>query len=388
MNDVLIVGGGIMGLWAAVLADRAGLKTLLVERETLGAGASGGVLGALMPHIPDRWDEKKQFQFDALVSLETEIARVEAETGLSAGYRRCGRLIPLAKPHLHTIALRHRQDAGLHWQSPGGDYHWHVHDTAPAKDWLDPAFAASGVVLETLAARVSPRHLIAMLGARLEQSPRVRIEQGCELTDLDPDSGQATFADGRVEAFGHCILSNGVQAFPLFDRFLQAPVTSGTGVKGQAALLKGAIINPDTPIVYTDGVYVVPHENGMVAVGSTSEITFDEPFSTDAQLDGLLARARALVPALAQAEIVERWAGVRPKAARRDPMAGRHPRHERLHMLAGGFKVSFGIAHRLAAAVITGIDGGVEDTLPDAFRCSTHVEKLEASAGDGGRPGG
>lgn len=89
---LLIVGGGIMGLWAAVKAERLGIDTLLVEAGRLGGGASGGLLGALMPHMPDRWSDKKQFQFDALVALEAEIAGLEAETGLSGGYRRCGRI--------------------------------------------------------------------------------------------------------------------------------------------------------------------------------------------------------------------------------------------------------------------------------------------------------
>lgn len=79
MCEVLIVGGGVMGLWAAVMAARAGLTTRLLERRLIGSGASGGLLGALMPHMPDRWNDKKQFQFDALVSLEGEIAALETD---------------------------------------------------------------------------------------------------------------------------------------------------------------------------------------------------------------------------------------------------------------------------------------------------------------------
>lgn len=94
--ELLIVGGGIMGLWAAVHAERLGIETLLVDSARLGSGASGGLLGALMPHMPDKWSGKKQFQFDALVALESDIAALEATTGLSAGYRRSGRLIPLS----------------------------------------------------------------------------------------------------------------------------------------------------------------------------------------------------------------------------------------------------------------------------------------------------
>ncbi|MGO7932132.1 FAD-dependent oxidoreductase, partial [Rhizobium ruizarguesonis] len=88
---MLIVGGGIMGLWEAVHAERRGIRTIVTDAGRLGEGASGGLLGALMPHMPDRWSEKKHFQFDALVALEAEIAALEAETGLSAGYTRSGR---------------------------------------------------------------------------------------------------------------------------------------------------------------------------------------------------------------------------------------------------------------------------------------------------------
>lgn len=376
MTDLLIIGGGIMGLWAGVMAERAGLKTLLVERAAIGAGASGGVLGALMPHMPDRWNAKKQFQFDALISLEAEIATLEAATGLSAGYRRSGRLLPLAKPHLRTIAVRHEQDALVNWRAGDRQFHWHVLDQLPIDDWLDIAFAENGVVFDTLAARIAPRSYLAMLSAYLRRSRYVRIEDGRDVVHIDAVTGRADFADGRAEAFGDCIVANGVDAFPFLDGLGSTSDPSGTGVKGQAALLK-ADIDPRLPVVFTDGLYVVPHEKGMVAVGSTSENTLDEPHSTDEQLDVLLARAADLVPLIRNARVVERWAGVRPKAIGRDPMIGRHPDHPRIHALTGGFKISFGIAHRLAAAVIREICGETDDSLPASFRCQAHFDLLK-----------
>lgn len=92
--DLVIVGGGIMGLWAALKAERRGIDTIMIDGDGVASGASGGLLGALMAHMPDRWNEKKQLQFEGLLSLEAEIALLEDETGLSAGYQRCGRLIP------------------------------------------------------------------------------------------------------------------------------------------------------------------------------------------------------------------------------------------------------------------------------------------------------
>lgn len=150
---LLIVGGGIMGLWAAVKAERLGIGTLLVEAGRLGGGASGGLLGALMPHMPDRWSDKKQFQFDALVALEAEIAGLEAETGLSGGYRRCGRIIPLPKPHLRGIAERHERDAAENWRSGERRFQWHVGERPSVAGWVDDAAGEAGFVFDTLAAK-------------------------------------------------------------------------------------------------------------------------------------------------------------------------------------------------------------------------------------------
>ncbi len=380
MVDLLIVGGGIMGLWAAVMADRAGLKTLLVERDKIGAGASGGVLGALMPYMPDRWDDKKQFQFDALVSLERDIATLEAQTGVSAGYRRSGRLIPLPKPHLRTIALRHEQDALVNWWLGDRRFFWHVQDSPAAAGWPENEAMASGVVFDTLAARVDPRLLLALLARALGQSRHVQIEEGRALAGLDPVAGKATFSDGYSLSFGACILAAGVDTFGHLDALPDKPAaaSSGTAVKGQAAVLK-ADLDSALPVIFLDGLYVVPHDNGLVAVGSTSENSFADPVSNDHLLDDLLARARAVVPLLADAPVVERWAGLRPKAIGRDPMVGRHPDHQRLYTLTGGFKISFGLAHRLAASVIGEMAGQRDEALPDSFRCASHFSLLRAS---------
>ncbi|TCL74631.1 FAD-binding oxidoreductase [Rhizobium sp. BK251] len=371
--DLLIVGGGIMGLWAAVHAERAGLNTVLFDAAALGSGASGGLLGALMPHMPDRWSEKKQFQFEALVSLEAEIAALEAATGLSAGYRRSGRIVPLPKPHLRRIAEGHSRDAEAHWRHGERRFHWHLRDEAPVGEWVDPASGESGFVHDTLAARVAPRSLTAVLAAFLRNARHVRIVEGTEVLALDAGQGIARTSTGDIR-FGRCIVAAGYRSFPLLDAMtpgLQVPL--GQPVKGQAALLK-AEVDPDLPVMFRDGLYIVPHEGGHVAVGSTSEDSFAEPFTTDERLDALVAAARALAPCLGHATVVERWAGLRPKAIDRDPMVGPHPDNPGLIALTGGFKVSFGLAHRLAAAAI-GLARDEPDAvaLPRSFSLANHI---------------
>lgn len=362
-----------MGLWAAVHAERRGIDTIIADAGRLGGGASGGLLGALMPHMPDRWSEKKQFQFDALVSLEAEIATLEAATGLSAGYRRSGRLIPLPKPHLEKIARRHCEDAERHWQAGERRFHWHVLDGPPVGGWIEASAGQSGFVHDTLAARVAPRSLIAALVALLRRAKHVRILEHATVAGLDPDRG-TTAIGGENIAFNRCILAAGHQSFPLLQGMtpgLKQPL--GQPVKGQAALLK-AEIDPGLPTIFLDGLYIVAHEGGHAAIGSTSENRFADPTSTDDQLDALIETAREIAPILRDAPVVERWAGLRPKAIDRDPMIGRHPDHPRLIALTGGFKVSFGLAHRLAeAAICIAGDTDCGFLLPESFAISGHI---------------
>lgn len=374
--DLLIIGGGVMGLWAAVKAERLGIDTILVDAGGLGQGASHGLIGALMPHLPDKWSDKKQFQFDALVALEGEVARLEAETGVSYGYRRCGRLIPLPKPHLADIARGHAQDAESRWLAGARKFHWHVLEKTPNPEWLETSIGEAGVVHDTLAGRASPRRFGSALAAALKQARHVRIIENNGVARLD--GRDAVLADGSIIAFGHAIIANGYQAFPLLES-LGPPVPRPLGmpVKGQSALLK-ADVDTDLPVIFLKGLYVVPHEGGTVAIGSTSEEEFDAPFSTDDKLEALIARARKMSPMLAEAPVVERWAGLRPKAIDRDPMIGRHPDHPHILALAGGFKVSFGLAHKLADAVLDAL-AGRSMAVPRSFLLENHLTVARAA---------
>jgi glycine oxidase len=372
--DLLIIGGGVMGLWTALKAGRAGIRVVLVDEGRLGQGASFGHLGALMSHMPDKWNAKKQFQFDALLSLEAEVAALEAETGLSTGYRRAGRLIPLPKPHLRDIALRHEADAREHWLSGDGrHFEWRVTDAPPAAGWPALQGIEGGFVMDTFAARANPRAFTAALAAAIRLLPNVEIREGVTVREIRPAECFAALSDGETLSFGHCVVAAGYKAFPMLERLLpprDQPL--GLPVKGQSAVLK-AEVDPALPLIFLDGLYVVPHEGGHVAIGSTSENRFDDPFATDSLLDNLIERARTLVPALAEAPVIDRWAGLRPKAMARDPMVGPLPGAERILALTGGFKVSFGIAHRLAEAVLQPVLGSRTIEVPASFHITHHL---------------
>ena len=370
--DLLIAGAGVSGLWLALKATRAGLSVTLVERGNPGGGASGGFLGALMPHSPERWNGKKDFQFRALVDLEDEIARLEAETGVPCGYRRVGRILPLTSERGRITAIERIPEAQANW---GEMFGYTVHHTPDRGDWPNILRAPHGVVHETLSARISPPGLLEALLTGLAVMPNFDFRLGVELVELSATGKLARLSDGSTVGFGHAALANGIDAFPMIARLAGLPAHSvGGGVKGQAALMDAGA-PPDLPLVYDDGVYVIAHENGRVAVGSTSENRFDDPQATDERLDEIIKRARKLCPLIKDAPVIRRWAGVRPRAVGRDPMLGPVPGAPGVLAMAGGFKISFGIAHRMADCLVAEITGEAGPETPQSFAVTSHLAK-------------
>ncbi len=366
--DVLVIGGGVFGLSAARSCVAAGLGVIVAEAERIGGGASGGIVGALVPHRPEPWRDFNRFQFDALTVLPDRMAALAAESGRDPGYARTGRLSPLADAGQRARAEAQMAAARAHWGEAG---RLQVLEAPPegAAGWLVPAACPFGVVHDTLSARVAPRLYLSALEAAL--AGRAELREGWRCLGLDPATGVARFGQGEISA-GHVVLAAGTGAFALLEGLIGRPC--GSGVKGQAALLSvGA--PPGLPVIQGDGLYIVAHPRGGVAVGSTSEKTWDEP-GCDERLDALIARARRLSPALAQAEVTERWAGIRPRAPGNAPMVGKLPGLDRMVVAAGGYKIGLGIAHLIGDAVVALIRGEApRHPLPAEFAPERHLAR-------------
>lgn len=369
--DLVIIGAGVVGLWCALKASRQGLSAVVVEKGRIGQGASGGILGALMPHRPAGWTDTKAFQLAALLSLETEVTHLEAATGLSCGYARCGRVMPIgSQPNLVEHA-RWQAGSQAAWPaaSPSGTaVSWNILRDAPDPAW--PAIKPGSVAYssDTLSARINPRKLLAALAAAIQ--PEVVIAENSEVTSIF-DNAEVVLADGTRLAPGRVVVAAGHESFGLLQPVLQREL--GWGIKGQAVLLRPRCRSFDgMPIIYHRGTYVIAHEDGMVAVGSTSQRNFTSPDVDEAVSQDLVQRAVELCPGLADADIVEQWAGVRPRAAGRDPILGTLPDASRIIVASGGFKITLGIAHRMADAALA-FATGAPCELPDSFAVQQHA---------------
>jgi glycine/D-amino acid oxidase-like deaminating enzyme len=203
---------------------------------------------------------------------------------------------------------------------------------------VDPAAAPFGAAHCGLSARIDARAYVAALAVSVGG-----VEGGHRLMQLE--NGTAVFDNDARIAARHIVLATGAEAFRHLPDADGEP--AGRGEKGQAAVLRLREPVGNRPILYLDGTYVVPREDGTVAVGATSERHYDDVSATDTLLDAKIAQAYRICPALEGAETIERWAAARPRAADRGLLVGRHPALDDVSIATGGFKTGLAMAHTL-----------------------------------------
>jgi len=339
MRDITIFGAGAFGLAIAWACTARGASVRVIDPNGVGKGASNGLVGALAPHVPENWNDKKEIQFQSLDMADAFWSEAAEVAGQDAGFARLGRVQPLMDDRAVELARARAESAKELWK---GRYDWTV---IPADDAGIPVASPTGLVIhDTLTARMHPRRATATLAEALRRKGAEILPEG--------------------EAEGTLIHATGIAGL-LELNGLAGQKTIGSPVKGQAALLDADL--RDCAQVFAETVLIVPHADGTTGVGSTSERDFDAPDTTDEQLDAVIAKARAVCPALADAPVIDRWAGLRPRARSRAPMLGAHPLHDGQYIANGGFKIGFGMAPIVARMMADLVLDG-RDTIPDLFK--------------------
>lgn len=337
-KKVTIAGAGIFGLSCAWALLQRGAQVVVYESRHIGAGSSGGTMGALAPHVPEDWNDKKQVQLEALTLAPDWWDGVAQASGLDPAYRRSGRIQPMTAKSLPRI--KDRIEAARH--------NWPAWAKIEIQDSPDVALipqSADGLWLfDNMAAHIKPRLALKALAAAV-RSKGGQIIEGQPV----PDDPQPPI-----------IWATGVEGLTPFN---------GNGVKGQSALLRFDAVG--SPQAFVEALHFVPHIDGTVAVGSTSER--DTPdCGTDELLEELVAKARILCPALADAPVIDRWAGQRPRALTRAPMVGPWPGRPGHFIANGGFKIGFAMAPAVGIMLADLILDG-RDAVPPLFRPPTPV---------------
>ena len=337
MSDVLIVGGGVIGLSLAYELAEQGAKVRVLDRGPLGREASWAGAGIL----PPAGSRPGRAPFTELFRISGELypiwsARLRDETGVDNGFRQCGGIY-LATNDNDKQDLDH---SATQWRQRG--IRAEALDAASLAK-REPALAA-GKAREQMRAAWwlpeesqvrNPRHLKALALACARRG--VELSSGIAVEGFDVAAGRVAHvvtSEGKVAARQVCITS-GPWSRGLASRLgLELPVRP---VRGQMVLLSSP--RPVLRSIVNAGKeYLVPRPDGRILVGSTEEDAGFDKRTTAQAIARLIDLAVWLAPPLADLSIEQCWAGLRPASHDQLPYLGRLPGCENAFVATGHFR--------------------------------------------------
>ncbi|MBL1106060.1 glycine oxidase ThiO [Streptomyces sp. 5-8] len=323
-SDVLVIGGGIIGLVTAWRAAQRGLATAVVDPEP-GGGAAQVAAGMLAAVTELHYGE------ETLLALNLESARrypafaaeLSELTGHDLGYRRCGTLAVALdaddRAHLRELhALQQRSGLESEWLSG--------RECRRLEPMLAPG--VRGGLRVDGDHQVDPRRLAAALVTACERAGVVFHRVWAERLDVERDRAVGvTTADGTGLRAERVVLAAG----SLSGRLAGVPdelLPPVRPVKGQ--VLRLTVPRRYAPflsrtvraVVRGSHVYLVPRENGELVVGATTEEVGWDTTVTAGGVYELLRDAHELVPGITELPLTETRAGLRPGSPDNAPLLG------------------------------------------------------------------
>jgi glycine oxidase len=324
--DVIILGGGVIGLTTAYYLAAEGVSVSVLDRGDLGRQASWAGAGIVPPGniaaVRSPLDRLRAVSAALFPSLSEQLRE---ETGIDNGYVVCGGIELIGDPAPSPDAWR---EEGIAFEAI---------DNAGLRR-IEPALSpgvGNGFYLPGMAQLRNPRHLKALIAACEERA--VGLLPGCGAFGFQRNGERITAVDteqGRLVA-ERFLVATGAWSDELF-----APLGWRPGiapVRGQMALLNTRQAGV-RPVVLEGKRYLVPRTDGLMLVGATEENAGFDARPTAGGIAGLLEFAERLVPGLADATLERCWAGLRPASRDGLPFLGAVPGYSNLFVSAGHFR--------------------------------------------------
>jgi glycine/D-amino acid oxidase-like deaminating enzyme len=346
--DVLVIGGGILGVCTAAACNDAGLgSVLLIETGRLGAGATGGATGLLIPE-PHQWSDPEPF-------VDLERAGLERWRDLEAAVPGGVGLVELdwlgLAPH----------DSGFAAHQP------------PAVEWLNPGQVAELIpglarpmegALIRRQARVNPLRAVARLAAAL---PAVATGVAATSVTIQGDRIVAVGTSAGEITPGTVVFATG-----------RPPVLDGLSLHIPSDRVKGHLLVTEPTDVRLPGI-VAPLatqvENGQLLAGGTFDLGDESPAVQPEVIESITDGLAATLPALTGIGVSHQWCCFRPRHPDRRPVIDMVPGLANAWLTSGHFRTGILNAPVTAAVLSRWIQAGeppVEAGTWSATRFSGH----------------
>ena len=318
MRDVIIIGGGIMGLLTARELRKTGRSVTIIEKGRPGAGATWASAGIISAHgtsgsadIAGPPGLKLRTASYEEWPLLAEI--IAEESGTDIEYRLTGvLLIALDEAEAQSIQekARAREWGEAEWMPPGV-----LRGEEPClSDELAGALLVTGGNLE-----------VRKLGPALELACRragVEIITGCAAEEILSEGGKVTGVrtDAGVHEAPAVFICAGIGSRSVPGAVPRAPITPQ---RGQMLAMDARALGLERVVLTVNDPYLVPRADGRVLLGATREFAGEDPRLTVGGMAWLLSEGIRVAPGIATCAIEETWCGFRPTSSDYLPLIGK-----------------------------------------------------------------
>jgi glycine oxidase ThiO len=340
MTDVLIIGGGIIGLATAIALSQKGAKVTVVERDLCGRGATWAAAGMLAPEAERLEGDLLEFGIRSREMYPQWIANLMRLSGQDCGYWCCGMIAPVLEESDRQVISQHpkyiNREESRKRQSGLGE-------NILGSLWLPEDGQVNNRKL-TQALLTTARSLSIKILEGTTVYQIVRYQK--RVTHLDTSAGKLQ-GDRYVLATGAWTRS-----------LLPLPIKP---IKGQML----SVFDGDRKlqrVIYAPSCYIVPRQDGTIVIGATVEDNGFSQGNTAAGIAQLLNRAIAVYPAIADMQITETWWGFRPHAPNEVPLLGASD-YENLILATGHYRNGILFAPITAKLITDFMVDGIADSI-------------------------
>ena len=315
-NDVVIVGGGIIGLALGWRLAQRGRTVTVLERGRAGRGTSYAAAGMLAPAVEIQFEEVALYRLgrESLRRWPAFARELEDATGHDVGYRADGTLVvaddrDAAEALRRLFRFQQSHDVPVTWLTGS--------EALDIEPFLSPKLAAA--IHSPEDHQVDNRLVVEALRVALTQTPGASLHEGVTVQAVEPGERPAVVTDGgeRIEA-SVVVLAAGAWVRAI-DGLEPVPVRP---VKGQMLSLRMERPFELSHVVRGPDAYLAPKADGRLVIGATSEEMGFDTRVTAGGLYRLLEGAVEVVPGVEELEVIETWAGVRPASRDHAPLLG------------------------------------------------------------------
>src|SRR5258706_722938 len=313
--EAVIAGGGLIGGAIALELALAGVRVAIFEQGEPGREASWAGAGILSPAPENPATIPLVPLGKASMALYPDfVARVEEIAGQDVGFRAKGALEALfsrdtARELSTHVALHH--GLGLKAEAISAE------DARELEPALSPELEAA--VLRPDEASVDNRALThAVLEAAQKSGAEILSHREVQGVWREKDRCAGLLLKDDKIAAKWTIIAAGSFSASIAG---VAPYSPVRPAKGQMVSLRSKGTKIDC-VLWSDKIYLVPRNDGKILAGATVEyVGFDKKVTAGA-LEKILSGAIELAPDLANAQVEETWAGLRPDSPDHLPILG------------------------------------------------------------------